>query len=353
MVSTSPEQKNNKEKFSIPDILVSLFEKVSGDSIDPIYSILSKKVEKAIDFIIENKEVNEGYLKLLNKTEAKLDVLKTKIDSLWWENRENETYEKLISTIDYLMKKIRKEKTETTLRLAGPEYVEIWEIINSHEDYNAIQDIIIEDTRDDDFEMASFDPNFSNPEEGPKVLVPIESSDDYIREVMNARKELLQIVKERLQSKGVGVEDLNPDFLQLFIFLHELGHAHDYLTSEKFLDKDGNLDELKYKTTWNKELGSLPLPYIRPVQFVEMIKRFGWDKEGVWSPESFNDLLKKLSSSDKIYKGNYEKLSAKDAKSPEEILAIIEREYKSLKSEKAADDFATNFIARHFQNKED
>lgn len=338
-----PKPEDKETNLDLLDCFDKLLDKVSNtESFDKIYSFTKENLENILDYIKENQEINERYLEILKTTEAKLEVLAIKLDSFWFKNQQNEKYKNFIDSIFGLIKKINKEKTETTLNIAGPEYAKAWGIIQSKEKYSVIRDIKVEDVRDSELKVANFTPSFSHYEDS-KIKIPIENESGYIEFVMENREELLKIIKERLEEKGVEVDNIDDDFLQFFIFLHELGHAYDYLTNDEGESVEQPPNEQEYRER-NKKAKPLPIPHMKPAVFVRMVKEYGWDQD---------DEIWKETRDDFEENGRINNEKIKEADNTDEALAIIERAYKNLDSEAAADDFATDFIAEHFHNSEE
>ncbi|MDD4628422.1 MAG: hypothetical protein PHE68_03455 [Candidatus Peribacteraceae bacterium] len=153
-----------------------------------------------------------------------------------------------------------------------------------------------------------------------------------IAELMTHRRRSVELVAHRL---NIEPDAVSPQLLKIMIFLHEVGHAHDYL--HRFLQPRMEAGSKRAKTEAtaalqernSKEIDSLPLK-IAPstlAQWVAIPVIF-WDhvKHFAPSPEVFASLRKQQ---------------------PQEIVREQEERYKSLEFERIADTFATDFILRN------
>ena len=154
-----------------------------------------------------------------------------------------------------------------------------------------------------------------------------------IEELMIHRKRSVELVAHQL---GIAPDALTPRLLKIFIFLHEIGHAFNYI--HDFLEpriQSGNKNPkteatAAYGERFGREIASLPLPKAAPstlAQWVAIPPIF-WDhvKHYAPSPDVFATLSKRP---------------------PEEIVREQEEAYKKLESEQIADTFAADFIRKN------
>ncbi|MCX6806135.1 MAG: hypothetical protein NTY56_01675 [Patescibacteria group bacterium] len=148
-------------------------------------------------------------------------------------------------------------------------------------------------------------------------------SEDRYMEDFKHRQESLRLIEKRLRmlEKPIGAKTF-----QLWILLHELGHALDYIHTNLLGDK-------KIKAR-GEEMRTLPIGMARIKDLRE--------------PEFEADLLKKypnifaeLSEKYKIIITDFEDGIIN---SFDDLIRLQEREYKSLPSEVYADDFATSIL---------
>lgn len=137
------------------------------------------------------------------------------------------------------------------------------------------------------------------------------------------RQESLRLIEKRLR---IPEESINAKTFQLWILLHELGHALDYIHTNLLGDK-------KIKAR-GEEMRTLPIGMARIKDLRE--------------PDFEADLLKKypnifaeLSEKYKIIITDFEDGIIN---SFDDLIRLQEREYKSLPSEVYADDFATSIL---------
>lgn len=129
---------------------------------------------------------------------------------------------------------------------------------------------------------------------------------------------------------GIDFEEIkrNPQILALFIFLHEIGHARDYILN--YLKGLRGNDEYSPAKSWNEnteqEQGKLYIPNCNPAQARAMYE----------------------SGELKVYFDQYRDYYQQHSiNSPEELLEANERVYRNLPKEKYADQFAADFIKKH------
>ena len=148
------------------------------------------------------------------------------------------------------------------------------------------------------------------------------SEDRYVED-FKYRQESLRLIEKRLR---IPEESINAKTFQLWILLHELGHALDYIHTNLLGDK-------KIKAR-GEEMRTLPIGMAR----IKDLRK----------PEFKADLLKKypnifaeLSEKYKIIITDFEDGIIN---SFDDVIRLQEREYKSLPSEVYADDFATSTL---------
>ncbi len=152
-----------------------------------------------------------------------------------------------------------------------------------------------------------------------------------IEELMTHRKRSVELVAEMLE---ITSQQVSPALLKVFIFLHEAGHAYDYI--KNFLEKEmGRCDTPKATATsawrhcFETEMASLPVPNISPSALKARID---------FAHEIALEALDDLSTDTEIVRRAKEE--------PEALLREQEEAYKSGESEQRADAFAVALIQR-------
>ena len=179
---------------------------------------------------------------------------------------------------------------------------------------------------------------------GGGIEPPVSEQDDIVMhftdadraqidELMTHRKRSVELVAEMLE---ITPQQVSPALLKVFIFLHEAGHAYDYI--KNFLEKEmGRCDTPKATATaawrhrFETEMASLPVPKVTPSALKARID-FAHEVIGV-------DTLDDLSPDGEIVR-----LAKED---PATLLRMQEEAYKSGESEQRADAFAVALIQRH------
>ena len=148
------------------------------------------------------------------------------------------------------------------------------------------------------------------------VIVTDNVGIKHYEEILKKRKASVEQAAEML---NIAPEQMTPKLLRLFIFLHEFGHAHDYIIN--YAKKENG------PTLWNerkaKQTASLPIPILVPPALRLKIEQ-----------NQIEDLP--LEAQELIKKGG-----------AEEVLHRQDLAYRNLPKERYADQFAVDFIARH------
>jgi hypothetical protein len=148
------------------------------------------------------------------------------------------------------------------------------------------------------------------------------SEDRYVEDFKH-RQESLRLIEKRLR---IPEGSINAKLFQLWILLHELGHALDYIHTNLLGDK-------KIKAR-GKEMRTLPIgmarikDLIKPEFEAELLEKY---------PNLFAELSEK-------YKSIITDFEDGAIYSFDDVIRLQEREYKSLPSEVYADDFATSIL---------
>jgi predicted transcriptional regulator len=135
---------------------------------------------------------------------------------------------------------------------------------------------------------------------------------DHYRELLNSRNTSANVVAKLLE---ISPESLTPEILRLFIFLHEVGHAYDYITNYKNGVDGSNM----WKQKSQEEINSLPIPGISP----PMLKLY-IDHDNSKLPERAQQMIREGKAN--------------------EIMQLQEEAYRRLPKETFADEFSANSI---------
>jgi hypothetical protein len=148
-------------------------------------------------------------------------------------------------------------------------------------------------------------------------------SDTRYMEDFKHRQESLRLIAERLR---IPKESLNSRTFQVWILLHELGHALDHIHT--------NLSGEEKITARSKEMETLPIGKVR----IEDLRTLETQEELL---QNYPDLFEGLSQK---YKSIITDFPGGVVDGWEDVIRLQEREYKSLPSEVYADDFATSIM---------
>ncbi|MAG11973.1 MAG: hypothetical protein CMI52_04185 [Parcubacteria group bacterium] len=151
----------------------------------------------------------------------------------------------------------------------------------------------------------------------PMVVMNVDSGLEHFDGLMREYTSSISLCAERI---GVSFEDMTPSSLAAFIFLHEMGHAYDYLENVP----DG---EVKRKKRFD-EMATLPLPG--------------------WAPSRARHAFVPGGQLALWFEANKDALAQQGYDSPEVMLDAQARAYRDLPSEVVADEFAVGIMQKHF-----
>ncbi|MFH0851915.1 MAG: hypothetical protein V1876_04170 [Candidatus Peregrinibacteria bacterium] len=154
-----------------------------------------------------------------------------------------------------------------------------------------------------------------------------------IKELMQHRKKSVEMVARDL---GIKVDAVTPRLLKVFIFLHEIGHVHDYLTNFlKPLQESGCKNPKTtatehYQERNKQDYASLPIP------------NGASSGLAMWTaiPAIFWDAVKRHMPSE-VIPPELARMT------PAELVALQEAAYKATTGERIADTFAADFIKKN------
>ena len=121
---------------------------------------------------------------------------------------------------------------------------------------------------------------------------------------------------------GVSFDELTPEILSCFIFLHEVGHTYDYLNNPEYTE---------FKEKRKKELNTLPIPGYNPVNLIKELNNEN-TPIGKWYMDNAAIIEKQG------YNGLYSK---------QEIITAQEIAYHSIETEMIPDRFAASVLLKN------
>lgn len=154
-----------------------------------------------------------------------------------------------------------------------------------------------------------------------------------IEELMQHRRKSVEMVANNL---GIKVDAVTPRLLKVFIFLHEIGHVHDYLINFlRPLQLSGSENPkttatAHYAERNQQDYARLPIPNGAPSGLA------------MWTaiPDIFWDTVKRHMPSE-VIPPELARLT------PIELVALQEAAYKATTGERIADTFAADFIKKN------
>ncbi len=150
----------------------------------------------------------------------------------------------------------------------------------------------------------------------PMVVMNVDSGMSHIDRLMQEAQFSVQLCAEKL---GLSAENITSSQLGAFIFLHELGHAYDYIVRVP----DGA--EKKQKRV--AEMATLPLPGWTPSKARRAFAPGG--RLALW------------------FEQNREEIALQGYHSHDELLEAQSRAYRLLPSEMVADEFAVHIMTTY------
>jgi hypothetical protein len=228
-------------------------------------------------------------------------------------------------------KKMRIEKFQALLEKVNPDYRAIY--MQALHDFPELEQIEIRaGDRKKDKVLEKTDGFFRKPEDissSPVIVMDMEKDDQKYQQLIQDRKTSVDLCANML---GISAEDIvnNPRILKLFIFLHELGHGHDWINQfqKKMLsDKSFNAVE-KWEERSDQELRNLPVPTFdltMVIRYHEEGKLAGYYEENG------------------VYYRNI------GINSLEELIIAQEKAYRNLPKESYADNFAKNLLLKYWE----
>lgn len=228
-------------------------------------------------------------------------------------------------------KTLRTEQNRKIFEEADPDYSRAYlQVLN---EYPELEVLNVKAGTQEQYPMLQYTGGFwqrpTESDPSPSIVVKMGGEQHYDRLMVDretsARQaaEMLGITFEKLKA--------SPNILKLFIFLHEIGHAQDYITNY-FNDPKSESDPeynpaAENRAQRDREMATLPIPNTNPVQARQYLDR------GILGPHFERN---------KTY---FEKL---DISTVEDLLTTHEKAYRELPSERYADTFAANVLRKNW-----
>ena len=168
----------------------------------------------------------------------------------------------------------------------------------------------------------------------PKLFFPEQADLQFFADLKVNRPLSCELACKQL---GIELDQLTPEFLRAFIFLHECGHAHDFIVNfsnfstlehpeNSFLRFEDACMRCNERQEY--ELKKLPIP-VTPSGFLASKREY---------PQYLEQLLSEYLQKSEITDDDYVR-----------VFTELEHSYKSLPSEQYADNFAVTFLrSQHF-----
>ncbi len=163
----------------------------------------------------------------------------------------------------------------------------------------------------------------------PKLYFPENADLALFSTFLSTRPLSCKLACEQL---GIDMSQLTPELLRAFIFLHECGHAHDFIvnfSNFSSLDHPENSSTrfedacMRCNERQEYELKKLPIP-VTPAGFLASRREY---------PQFLDQLISEYLQKDVLTEDDYSR-----------VLFDLEHAYKELPSEKYADDFAVRYL---------
>jgi hypothetical protein len=166
----------------------------------------------------------------------------------------------------------------------------------------------------------------------PILYFPENAPLDFFEKLRATRPISFQLASEKL---GIESSTLTPEILRSFIFLHECGHAHDFVVNFAGVSSPDHPEQslprfeeacMRCNERQDFELKKLPIP----------VTPSGFNASRVEYPDFLATLV-----------AEYLKKEAVTEKDLDAVYVELEHAYKNLPSEVYADDFAKKFLNDH------
>ena len=222
-----------------------------------------------------------------------------------------------------LLEKTFEMKQKKVIAEAGPDVASAWDIaLSDYPELKQVQVLKSDSTKHPVLEhTAGFFRNPSEWEKIPTIVIASQVPDEHFETLKTTRRRSIEIISELI---GVKPDQLTSKTLKIFIFLHELGHAQEFISYVQQLESHAKASE-KWKARYAAEIETLPVPGMNPAILRQKIEAGELPK------------IVSGSSDPRIH----------DSISAEEIMAIQDEAYRHLPKEAYADNLAAEIIRKN------
>lgn len=226
-------------------------------------------------------------------------------------------------------KLLREERIQNIFEQMDPLYGELFQYAVS--DYPELKQLYLKVGTTEEYKVLKYTGGFfRKPDENnpaPQVIVGKEGNYKY-KELLSTRRISAQLAARDL-GVDISVMDDHPEILGAFIFAHELGHGHDFLS--RFSRSSKPMEDIA--TEWEKnrkeEMSKLPVPGKNPVVVSYELE------EGALKPfyEKYQEYYNKVLG---IF-------------SPIDLSREQEKRYHEMSTESYADKFSANLLKKYWK----
>lgn len=223
-------------------------------------------------------------------------------------------------------KDARKERFKGLFEAADEEYGDLYMTVLT--DYPELAQMDVQTGDKEQYPVLEFTGGFwicpEDSNDAPVIVVNINDEEHY-GHLISDRRRSVEVAARLLNIRFEDIER-DPRILKLFIFLHEIGHAHDYIAT--YLNKWGPREAVvKNREKREEEMNSLPVPGHSSVSVKKLYR---------------NGKLKEYFDMNKSY------FEARGITSAEAVAHAQEDEYRTIGSEAYADNFAAEVLTKHW-----
>ncbi|MFZ2190511.1 MAG: hypothetical protein WA057_06655 [Candidatus Magasanikiibacteriota bacterium] len=262
---------------------------------------------------------------------------------------------------------LKKEKVESlgdVKEIIDPELSKVLDLIFF--EHPEILEHVIIDIGDPNVDIPLKNmPAISGPEDKrgyqPRIaLSPIMEDEAGLWDLVKTRRaEKLAKVSEALKN-GLGEKftEITPKILKVVVFLHELQHAKSYLDKYKGLSYEKAFK--KNRLDYQKHYDSLPVPGV----LGQVASKYWQESKGLNTVDRVKDMIRKIklnyfsdegpgknqTFNEELFKANlYQYGVFGDESRMDIMLSDHQQKQEDFKNEKEADDFAVDFLKKHWE----
>ncbi len=234
-------------------------------------------------------------------------------------NTQTEEFATFQKKTEIFVQKLFEQKNRKTIEVAGENILRAWQIATRNNP--ELQTIEVKQSTPEMHPALHHTAGFFRKPGAfggePTVFTTADAPNEHFSNLRTSRKRSVEIIAALI---GENPETISAEKLKTFIFLHELGHAHDFLSMES------NTDRRKAVAAWEaqytSEMGTLPIPGVNPSILRLSIENGELDSilSQTTDPRITSDMT------------------------PEDIIAIQDAAYRALPKETYADSFAANLM---------